>query len=61
MPVVKVSMYSGRTHAQKAAVAKRMADALAEELQIARDLVLVIFDDIPREDWAPAGKLNEPA
>jgi 4-oxalocrotonate tautomerase len=62
MPIVRVEMFSGRTHEQKAEMAQAITDSVANIAQIPPEAVIVIFTDVPREHWAQAGKLaSEPA
>lgn len=51
MPLVEITLYSGRTRAQKGAIAQRVCRALIEEGGAAPDSVHVIFRDCERHDW----------
>ncbi|MFZ5916588.1 MAG: tautomerase family protein [Chloroflexota bacterium] len=57
MPVIEVKMYAGRTHEQKAELARRLTEGTMEALGVGPEAVRVIIYDIPRENWAVAGKL----
>ncbi|HZP57160.1 MAG TPA: tautomerase family protein [Dehalococcoidia bacterium] len=57
MPIVRVSMFSGRTHAQKQELARAITEAVANIAHTTPDATIVIFEDIERENWAEAGKL----
>ena len=57
MPIVRVSMFAGRTHEQKAELAKAITDAVVRIGKTTPDATLVVFEDVRREDWAQAGML----
>lgn len=57
MPVVRISLLAGRTAEQKAKVAAAVTKAMVEHAGSTEERVTVIFDDMPRENWAIAGKL----
>ena len=61
MPIVEVKMYAGRSHAQKAELAKAITDAMVKIGKTTPEAVMVLFQDIPREDWAQAGVLASDA
>ena len=57
MPVVHVEMWTGRTHEQKAELAKAITDAVVRIAKTSADHTIVIFDDVEKEDWAEGGVL----
>ena len=57
MPVVRIEMFPGRTHAQKAELAKAVTEAVATIAKTEAEGTIVIFDEIPRENWAQGGVL----
>jgi 4-oxalocrotonate tautomerase len=57
MPIVRVEMFSGRTHAQKQELARAITEAVANIAHTTPDATIVIFNDVERENWAQAGKL----
>ena len=57
MPVIHVEMWYGRTHAQKQELAKAITDAMARIAKTAPEDTIVIFSDVPKENWAQAGVL----
>lgn len=58
MPVVIVKLYEGRTKEQKQAAAKAITDVVVETLKTTAEHTQVIFEDVNRNDWAIAGKLQ---
>jgi 4-oxalocrotonate tautomerase len=54
-------MWEGRTHAQKAELARLITDAMVTVAQTASETTIVIFDDIARENWAIGGVLASDA
>ena len=57
MPIVRVEMFPGRTHAQKQELARAITEAVANIAHATPDATIVIFSEIAREDWAQGGKL----
>ena len=57
MPIVRVEMFSGRTHAQKQELARAITEAVANIAHTTPEATIVIFNDIERENWAHGGKL----
>ena len=57
MPLVQVTMLSGRTIEQKRKLAARLTDAMVEEANAKREAVVVTINEVAREDYASAGVL----
>ena len=57
MPIVRVEMFTGRTHAQKQELARAITEAVVNIAHTTPDQTIVIFSEVEREDWATAGKL----
>ena len=57
MPLITVHMYTGRTHAQKAEMARAITDAVVTIAKTTPEATQVIFIEVPREHWASAGIL----
>lgn len=56
MPLITVSMYPGRTRQQKDDYAKAVTDAAVSILKTKPEHVIVVFHEIPKENWFLAGK-----
>ncbi len=61
MPIVRVEMWAGRTHAQKQELAKEITDAMVRIAKTSADATIVIFDDVEKENWAQGGALSSDA
>ena len=61
MPIVRVEMWTGRTHAQKAELARIITEAMVTIAYTTPEATIVVFDDIPKENWANAGVLASDA
>lgn len=57
MPIVRVEMWTGRTLAQKKELARVITDAMVNIAHTTADATIIVFEDIPRENWAQSGKL----
>jgi 4-oxalocrotonate tautomerase len=57
MPIVRVEMWPGRTHDQKAQLAKAITDAIQTIIGVPPEATTVVFEDVSKENWAQAGKL----
>ena len=58
MPVVRISMYDGRTLDQKRQLVKEVTEAVARVTGNSEEGVHVIIDEVKRENWSIAGKLK---
>jgi 4-oxalocrotonate tautomerase len=58
MPIVRVEMWTGRTHAQKQELARVITEAMVNIAHTTPDATIVIFEDIPKENWAQSGELT---
>jgi 4-oxalocrotonate tautomerase len=57
MPVVRVEMWVGRTHAQKQELARVITEAMVNIAHTTPEATIIIFEDIAKEDWAQSGSL----
>ena len=61
MPVVRVSWFEGKDHAQKEKVAAEITASIVRHTATDPNYIYVIFEDVKASDWAGAGKLFGPA
>ncbi len=61
MPIVKVGMWTGRTHAQKAELARVITEAMVTIAHTTPEATVIIFEDIAKENWATGGVLASDA
>jgi 4-oxalocrotonate tautomerase len=57
MPVVRVSWFEGKDHAQKQKVAAEITESIVRNTATDPNYIHVIFEDVKPADWAGAGKL----
>jgi 4-oxalocrotonate tautomerase len=57
MPLVQITMLSGRTTDQKRKLAQRITDVMVEEAGAKREAVVVAFNEVARESYASGGVL----
>ena len=57
MPIIRIEMWTGRTHAQKAELARVITEAMVTIAHTTPEATIVIFDDIAKENWATGGVL----
>lgn len=57
MPVVRVSWFEGKDHAQKQKVAAEITESIVRNTATDPNYIYVIFEDVKAADWAGAGKL----
>ena len=57
MPLVEITMLSGRTTEQKRKLAQRITDVIVEEAGASRDAVIVAFHEVSKESYASGGVL----
>ena len=59
MPIVRISMWAGRTREQKAHLAKAITDTMVEIGKTTPEATIVVFEDVPKENWAQSGTLAD--
>jgi 4-oxalocrotonate tautomerase len=57
MPVVHVEMWSGRTYSQKQELARAITEAMVKITNTTPEATIVVFSDVPKENWAQGGVL----
>ena len=57
MPLVQITMLSGRSSEQKRKLAQRITDALVEEASARREAVVIAFHEVSKESYASGGVL----
>jgi 4-oxalocrotonate tautomerase len=57
MPMIQVTMLSGRTVEQKRKIAQRITDVLVEEAGTRREGIMVAFHEVSQENYASGGLL----
>jgi 4-oxalocrotonate tautomerase len=57
MPLVQITMLSGRTIEQKRKLAQRITDVMVEEARAQREAVVVTFQEVSKESYASGGVL----
>ena len=57
MPIIRIEMWPGRTHAQKAELAKVITDAMVNITNTTPESTIIVFEDIPKDNWAQNGLL----
>ena len=61
MPIVRIEMWPGRTHEQKAELARAITDAIVNIGRTTPEQTTVIFEDVAKENWATGGVLASDA
>ena len=61
MPVVTVQLWPGRTHAQKAELARAITEAVVTIAHARPESTTVIIQEVSREHWAIGGVLASDA
>ncbi|PYX57292.1 MAG: 4-oxalocrotonate tautomerase [Acidobacteria bacterium] len=57
MPLVQITMLEGRTAEQKRKLAKRITEAIVEEVGARRAAIVVAFHEVSKESYATGGEL----
>ena len=61
MPIVRIEMWTGRTHAQKAELARVITEAMVTIAHTTPEATIIVFEDIAKENWATGGVLASDA
>ncbi|HTF44858.1 MAG TPA: 2-hydroxymuconate tautomerase [Terriglobales bacterium] len=57
MPMVQITMLSGRTVEQKRRIAQRITDVLVEEAVTKREGIMIAFHEVSKESYSSGGVL----
>jgi len=57
MPLIQITMLTGRTADQKRKLAQRITDAMVEEAGARREAIVVAFHEVSNENYASGGVL----
>lgn len=57
MPIVTVYWFPERTHEMRAAVADGIAEVISKATRAPKDIVRVLFVDVPTTHWSKGGEL----
>jgi 4-oxalocrotonate tautomerase len=55
MPIVQISLVQGRTPTKKEELIKKVTDAIVETLQISKDRVHIVLNELPKENVGDGG------
>jgi 4-oxalocrotonate tautomerase len=58
MPLLRVSLWSGRTKEQKAELAKALTDTMVNVAKVPPQSVTIQFEELPKDNWATGGQLH---
>ena len=61
MPIVRVEMWPGRTHAQKAELARVITEAMVTIAHTTPEATTIVFEDVSKDNWAIGGVLASDA
>jgi 4-oxalocrotonate tautomerase len=51
MPFINIRLIEGRSQQQKDEISTRVVDAISDVLQLPKDDIWVVFEDVPDGDW----------
>jgi 4-oxalocrotonate tautomerase len=51
MPFVNIRLVGGRSQEQKDEISKRVVDGISDVLQLPRNDIWVVFEDVAAADW----------
>ncbi len=57
MPVIRVTMWEGRTRAQKKELVEVLTGEMARISGCRKEAVYVILEDVAKDDWGAGGQL----
>ena len=56
MPFVNIRLIEGRSQERKDEISKRVVDAISDVLQLPKDDIWLVFEDVPAGDWYVGSK-----
>ena len=61
MPIVNIGLWTGRSKELKAKLIEKVTAAVVETVGCPPETVIVVIDDIPKENWGQGGKQSPSA
>ncbi len=58
MPILRVSLWAGKTKDEKAKLAKALTDTMVATTKVSAEAVTIMFEELPKENWATGGQLH---
>ena len=58
MPILRVSLWSGRSKTQKAELAQALTETMVQVAKVPSQAVTIQFEELPKENWATGGILH---
>ncbi|MEK7396672.1 MAG: tautomerase family protein [Candidatus Poribacteria bacterium] len=58
MPILRVSLWSGRTKEEKADLAKALTDTMVKVAKVPSEAVTIMFEELPKDCWSTGGVLH---
>jgi 4-oxalocrotonate tautomerase len=55
MPFVNIRLVGGRSQEKKDEISKRVTDAISDVLELPKDDIWVVFEDVTAEEWYVGG------
>jgi len=55
MPMVQITMLSGRTADQKRKIAQRITDVLVDDAGAKREAIMIAFHEVSKENYSSGG------
>ena len=56
MPIVKIEMWAGRDKETKNHLIQNVTKTVCDTIKCPPEAVIVVIEDIPKENWGQAGK-----
>ena len=57
MPFIKFEIWPGTTKKQRQEIAEGVTEVVRNVLDVPKDVVSVVFNEIPKDRWAVGGRL----
>jgi 4-oxalocrotonate tautomerase family enzyme len=58
MPIIRIEISEGRTHAQKAAISRDITDSVAKHTGLAAEKVMIFWTDLSRHNQSIGGEMR---
>jgi 4-oxalocrotonate tautomerase len=58
MPILRISLWSGKTKEEKAKLVKALTETMVEVTKVPAEAVTIMIEELPKENWATKGVLH---
>jgi 4-oxalocrotonate tautomerase len=56
MPIIRIDIWEGKSEEEKAELIKNVTESVAKTLNISKEWVHILINDVPKSNWGISGE-----